>query len=83
MSVTDVIAMLLSCAGLFVVLCAAIVTRMLRAGVPMMLELWTAAGLLKLAGDPSWSTVAIAAAMIALRHLTSAALRQRLRPGRC
>jgi len=39
------------------------------------LEFWVAAGLLRLAGPASWSTLAAAAAIIAIRQLAARALR--------
>jgi hypothetical protein len=39
------------------------------------LDLWTAAGLLRLAGPPSWARLAGAAAIIALRQLLGLGLR--------
>lgn len=40
-----------------------------REGVPMAVELWTGAGLLRLAGDPDWPQIALAAAIILVRQL--------------
>ncbi|WP_410535265.1 hypothetical protein [Streptomyces sp. KL2] len=41
----------------------------------VLLDFLTAAGLLRLAGDPDWSTIAAAAAVIAVRKLVTAGLR--------
>lgn len=46
----------------------------------VLLDFLTAAGLLRLAGDPSWSTIAAAAAVITVRKLVVAGLRAP-RPG--
>ncbi|WP_433270607.1 hypothetical protein ACQPWR_15695 [Micromonospora vinacea] len=49
-------------------------TRALRSGVRVLLDLLTAAGLLRLAGEPDWNSLAGAVAIIALRQLLGAAL---------
>jgi hypothetical protein len=46
----------------------------LRDGIKATLDLWMAAGLLKLAADATWSAIAIAAIVVTLRHLLSASL---------
>jgi hypothetical protein len=40
-----------------------------KTAVPVTMELWTAAGLLRLCGEPSWTRIATAAAIIAVRRL--------------
>ncbi|MET8042789.1 hypothetical protein ABZU25_18255 [Micromonospora sp. NPDC005215] len=52
----------------------ALSTGALRAAVRVLLDLLTAAGLLRLAGDPGWNGLAGAVAIIALRQLLGAAL---------
>ncbi|MFH0241296.1 hypothetical protein ACGRHY_02375 [Streptomyces sp. HK10] len=54
-----------------VVLAAA---RRLAPTLAVLLDFLTAAGLLRLAGDPNWSTIAAAAAVIAIRKLVTAGL---------
>ncbi|MEU1589859.1 hypothetical protein [Micromonospora sp. NPDC005710] len=49
-------------------------TGALRSGVRVLLDLLTAAGLLRLAGEPGWNGLAGAVAIIALRQLLGAAL---------
>ncbi|MGC4869177.1 hypothetical protein ACLQ3B_27480 [Micromonospora sp. DT53] len=49
-------------------------TGALRSGVRVLLDLLTAAGLLRLAGEPDWNGLAGAVAIIALRQLLGAAL---------
>ncbi|MGC5308204.1 hypothetical protein [Micromonospora zamorensis] len=49
-------------------------TGALRTGVRLLLDLLTAAGLLRLAGDPGWNGLAGAVAIIALRQLLGAAM---------
>ncbi|MEX0790059.1 MAG: hypothetical protein WD178_04715 [Actinomycetota bacterium] len=54
------------------VVCGAIIiltTRNWHAAAGAGLELWLAAGLLRLAGPPSWQGIAMAAALIAVRRL--------------
>jgi hypothetical protein len=49
-----------------------------RRGLPalqVVLDLWLAAGLLRLAGPPSWATLAGVAAVVALRQLLGPGLR--------
>lgn len=75
LTVTSALAVTLSAAGLVVGAVGALTTRHLRAGVPMMLELWTAAGLIKLSGDPSWPSIILAAIVIGLRRLVTFGLR--------
>ncbi|WP_406069804.1 hypothetical protein [Micromonospora sp. NBC_01638] len=55
----------------------ALSTRALRTAVRLLLDLLTAAGLLRLAADPGWSGLAGAVAIIAMRQLLGAALRTR------
>lgn len=43
--------------------------RRWRESVPVALELWTAAGLLKLASERSWSRIAAVAIIVVLRRL--------------
>ncbi|MFP8960420.1 hypothetical protein ACLIYP_07585 [Streptomyces nanhaiensis] len=62
----------------FGLMAAAVVLASGRRLVPalaVLLDFLTAAGLLRLAGDPDWSTIAAAAAVIALRRLVTAGLR--------
>ncbi len=61
-------------AGIVAGVVVAMRTRSLREGIRVALDLWTAAGLLKLAADASWSAIAITAIVVALRHLISANL---------
>ncbi|MBQ1019926.1 hypothetical protein KBX71_18950 [Micromonospora sp. D93] len=49
-------------------------TGALRSGVRVLLDLLTAAGLLRLVGEPGWNGLAGAVAIIALRQLLGAAL---------
>lgn len=46
-----------------------------RLAVRVLLEFLTAAGLLRLAGDPGWAQIGAAAAVVALRRLLALGLR--------
>lgn len=61
----------LACTAIGIVawLAAGLRTGRWRAGVPLTLEFWTAAGLLRLAGEPSWARIATVAAIVAARKL--------------
>lgn len=67
----------------FLVVAAAVVsaavvlirTRDLRRALPVLLDLLTAAGLIRLAGPPSWPVLASTAIVIVLRRLLAAGLR--------
>ncbi|MET8529334.1 hypothetical protein [Micromonospora sp. NPDC005172] len=57
-------------AGVVTALC----TGDVRVAVRVLLDLLTAAGLLRLAGEPAWGRLAAVAAIVALRQLLAAAL---------
>lgn len=50
-------------------------TRQLSAALPVLLDLLLAAGLLRLTGEQSWSSLGAAAAIIAIRKLALAGVR--------
>lgn len=50
-------------------------TRSLRQALPVLLDLLTAAGLLRLAATPTWTSLALTAIVVALRRLVSAGVR--------
>jgi hypothetical protein len=50
-------------------------TRSLRQALPVLLDLLTAAGLLRLAAAPTWSALAVTAIVIVLRRLVTAGIR--------
>ena len=64
----------IAAAGILAGMIVAMRTRSLREGIKVALDMCTAAGRLKLAADASWSAIAIAAIVVALRHLISANL---------
>jgi hypothetical protein len=51
-------------------------TRSVRQALPVLLDLLTAAGLLRLSVTPTWSALAVTAVVVALRRLTTAGLRR-------
>ena len=57
-------------------------SRQPREALAVLLEFLTAAGLLRLAGTPSWSSLLTAAVIIALRRLISAGLNPPAQHGR-
>jgi hypothetical protein len=50
-------------------------TRSLRQALPVLLDLLTAAGLLRIAAEPTWSGLAVTAIVIVLRRLVTAGIR--------
>jgi len=71
----DLAALTVSAVALVSGVVVLISTRRLSAALPVLLDLLTAAGLLRLAADPSWQRIASAAAIVALRHLLVHGLR--------
>jgi uncharacterized membrane protein len=75
--VTDVLGPLalgLVATGLVAAIAALITTQEWRAALAMALDLWMAAGLLRLSEPPTFGRLATAAALIAIRHLATATL---------
>ena len=62
-------------AGLVAAAVAAAAARRPLLGLKILLDFLLAAGLLRLTGDPAWTTVATAAAIVAVRRLVGAGLR--------
>ena len=73
MTVRDVLALSVSGCGVLAALFAIGATRHVRLALAVALELWTAAGLLRLTEGASWYAVAGAAAIIATRKVVSRA----------
>lgn len=73
MSAYDALSLAFAAAGVLAALWAAALTRRPRAGFPMMLELWTAAGILRLLDGPDWRRILAVALVIAVRHLVTGA----------
>jgi len=68
-------AALLAGAGVLSVVLATVLGGRWRVGVLHALDLWLAAGLLRLSGDLSWVQIAAAAALVAARWLIGVRLR--------
>jgi hypothetical protein len=60
-------ALAVACFGLLAVVLPYLGGGTARAGLPMLVELWTAAALLELRGQPGWLTIAVAASAVMLR----------------
>lgn len=69
MTITDAAAWSLVVMGLVVGVAGTVVTRNRRSAIATMLDLWTGAGLLRLSADGTWESIALAAGVIAARHL--------------
>lgn len=70
----DAAVFVLVAASVLVSIVAAVRTGKLLSGVPMLLDLWIAAGLLRLAATDSWTAIGGAAALIAVCKLVIMAL---------
>ncbi|MEU3413057.1 hypothetical protein ABZ760_17655 [Streptomyces sp. NPDC006658] len=66
--------MLITALGLVAAAAAWRLTHTVRGFLAVLLDFLTAAGLLRLAGEPSWDSIVLAAAVIALRKLLGASL---------
>jgi hypothetical protein len=67
-------ASLITAAGVLVAIWAAVLTRNVRQGFPLALDLWMAAGLLRLSDESDWRHIAAAAAIVLIRKLVAVAL---------
>jgi hypothetical protein len=61
-------------AGVVALLLGTALTRAWRNPLRFALELWMAAGLLRLRGDVAWAVIAAAAALVAIRQVVGRAL---------
>ena len=71
----DTLSLLCTAAGVVAGLLVFAVTRRAGAALALALDFWLAAGLLRLAGPPSWQRIASAAAILAIRQLVNYARR--------
>ncbi|MFC8270326.1 DUF1622 domain-containing protein [Streptomyces cinereoruber] len=71
--------LLLTVCGLLSAIAAYRTTRTFRSALAVLLDFLTAAGLIRLAEDPSWNSILQAAAVIALRKLLTTGLTITLR----
>ncbi|NNN30603.1 DUF1622 domain-containing protein [Streptomyces sp. S3(2020)] len=79
-------AVLTTAFGLVSAVCVSLRRRRVQPGVAVLTDFLVAAGLIRLAGQPSWASLATAAAVIGVRILVNAGLRtgpnrQQVRPG--
>lgn len=74
MTLLNLAALLTTAAAVAAAALALARTRRLRVALPVLLDLFTAAGLIRLAGVPSWPTLLVTALVIALRRLLTAGL---------
>lgn len=64
-------ALLITAVGVVVFLTAYATTRTIRVALPLLLDFLMAAGLMRLAGDLSWSSILLAVAIIAVRKVAA------------
>ncbi len=74
---SDASSVALVAAGLLVLVLTTLLRLRWVIAVPVTLELWTAAGLLRLIGEPSWSRIAAAGAIVAIRRLITSSVAKR------
>ena len=79
MKTADALALVCVAAGIACFLVGTGRTARVRTGLPMMLDLFTAAGLLRLSGAPDLRALAVTAIVIAVRKLVTRGLRTGLR----
>ncbi len=79
---TDTFAVVAATAALLVATAALVAagmtfgrTRSLRQALPVLLDLLTAAGLLRLAAAPSWTVLTVTALIVGLRRVITAGIR--------
>ena len=70
----ELLALTIVATSMLLAVVAAVRCKQLTAGIPMMLDLWIAAGLLRLTHTSSWSAIASAAALIVIRRFVARAL---------
>ncbi|MBT2439704.1 DUF1622 domain-containing protein [Streptomyces sp. ISL-36] len=67
-------AVLITAAGLVSAMASYRLTHTVRPALAVLLDFLTAAGLIRLAGEPSWDSIVLAASVIALRKLLGTGL---------
>lgn len=75
-AIVSTLALATAGAGVIAFAVAILVSRHWRDGLRMALDLWLAAGLLRLSGDFDWNVIAAAVAVIAIRQLVASRLRR-------
>jgi len=80
-NVVHAAALLTTAAGIAVAAVALATTRQIPLSLALLLDFFTAASLLRLAGPPTWSVIGTAALTIVIRQLASRGLRAAQRSG--
>lgn len=75
MSVVDTLSFALGGAGVVVVVIMTVLGGRWRLGLSLALDLWLAAGLLRLTADLSWRGIASAATIVVIRQLVGFGMR--------
>lgn len=70
-AVIEAAALLMTAVGVLSFLAAYAATRRMRYALPLLLDFLMAAGLLRLAGDQSWSSILLTVAIIAVRKVAA------------
>jgi uncharacterized membrane protein len=76
-SLADLLALSLTAAGVFVFIFGIMFIKKVNDIIPLSLDFWLAAGLLRLSGSPDWRTLASAASIIIVRKLVTVAFNRR------
>ncbi|SCK37636.1 hypothetical protein [Streptomyces sp. WMMB 322] len=64
-------ALLVTAAGVVTFLAAYVTTRAIRTALPVLLDFFMSAGLIRLAGDLSWDAILLTVAIIAVRKVAA------------
>jgi hypothetical protein len=77
MSMSNNLALLVTIFGILLFLFSLKMSHSISQALPLALEFWTAAGLLRLSHDSSWHSLLVAATIIAIRKMVMLSLRSR------
>jgi hypothetical protein len=77
---TDIGSLAVSAAGVVTGLVTLVTMRRFGLALAAAVELWTAAGLLRLSADGAWGAVATAATIIVIRRIVGSAIKERAAP---
>jgi uncharacterized membrane protein len=76
-NIADFLALSLTSAGVLVFIFAILINKRFNYTLPLSLDFWLAAGLIRLSGSPDWTTVVSAASIIIVRKLVMLAINKR------
>ena len=79
-AVIEAAALLITAAGVLSFLVAYAATHTMRCALPLLLDFLMAAGLIRLAGDQSWSTILLTVAIIAVRKVAAFGIAEKSTP---